>query len=223
MDSRVLLERRTHRPSKGGFTMLRISTVMFFMLAVAPVTAVAQAQQSPPADTGTQTRPDIVQANVVVDRVTVDAVDHAKRTATLRSGDGQIFQVQVPDTVVNFPQVEKGDTVTIKYAQATAVFLRAPGATATAAEGSLPAAQQSQTIQVAPRGEKPAGVNTVVTQLTATVEAVDYTNRKVTLKGPAGNKQTIDVGEEVKNLDRVKPGDQVDIRHTEALAIAITK
>jgi uncharacterized protein YraI len=223
MDTRVLLERRTHRPSKRAFTMLRISTVMLFMLAVAPVTAVAQAQQSPPADTGTQTRPDIVQTNVVVDRVTVDAVDHAKRTATLRAGDGQIFQVEVPDTVVNFPQVEKGDTVTIKYAQATAVFLRAPGATATAAEDSLPAAQQSQTIQVAPRGEKPAGVNTVVTQLTATVEAVDYTNRKVTLKGPAGNKRTIDVGEEVKNLDRVKPGDQVDIRHTEALAIAITK
>jgi uncharacterized protein YraI len=223
MDTRVLLERRTHRPSKRGFTMLRISTVMLFMLAVAPVTAVAQAQQSPPADTGTQTRPDIVQANVVVDRVTVDAVDHAKRTATLRAGDGQIFRVQVPDTVVNFPQVEKGDTVTIKYAQATAVFLRAPGATATAAEDSLPAAQQSQTIQVAPRGEKPAGVNTVVTQLTATVDAVDYANRKVTLKGPAGNKRTIDVGEEVKNLDRVKPGDQVDIRHTEALAIEITK
>jgi len=203
--------------------MLRISTVMLFMLAVAPAAAVAQAQQSPPADTGAQTRPDIVQTNVVVDRVTVDAIDHAKRTATLRAGDGQIFQVQVPDTVVNFPQVEKGDTVIIKYAQATAVFLRAPGATATAAEDSLPAAQQSQTIQVAPRGEKPAGVNTVVTQLTATVEAVDYTNRKVTLKGPAGNKRTIDVGEEVKNLDRVKPGDQVDIRHTEALAIAITK
>ncbi len=201
--------------------MLRISTVTLFMLAVAPVTAVAQAQQSPPADSAAQARPDIVQTNVVVDRVTVDAVDHAKRTATLRADDGRVIQLQVPDTVVNFPQVEKGDTVTIKYAQATAVFLRPPGAPAT--EGSLPAAQQSQTIQVAPRGEKPAGVNTVVTQLTATVEAVDYTNRKVTLKGPAGNKQTIDVGEEVKNLDRVKAGDQVDIRHTEALAIAITK
>jgi hypothetical protein len=199
--------------------MLRISTVTLFMLAVAPVTTVAQAQQSPPADSAT--RPDIVQTNVVVDRVTVDAVDHAKRTATLRAADGQVFQVNVPDTVVNFPQVEKGDTVTIKYAQATAVFLRAPGAPAT--DAGLPAAQQSQTIQVAPKGEKPAGVNTVVTQLTATVEAVDYTNRKVTLKGPAGNKRTIDVGEEVKNLDRVKPGDQVDIRHTEALAIAITK
>lgn len=201
--------------------MLRIPVVTLIMLAAAPVAVIAQTQQSAPTDNASPGRPDIVQANVVVDHVKVDAVDHAKRTATLRADDGKTFQVDVPDTVVNFPQVEKGDTVTIKYAQATAIFLRKPDAPGS--DTGLPAAQQSQTIQVAPRGEKPAGVNAVVTQLVATVEAVDLANRKVTLKGPQGNTRTIDVGEDIKNLDRVKPGDQVDIRHTEALAIAITK
>ena len=40
-------------------------------------------------------------------------------------------------------------------------------------------------------------------EATATVEAVDMTNRLVTIKGPEGRLVTIRAGEEVKNLPQV--------------------
>ena len=203
--------------------MLKTAAVAFLALLLAPATALAQAQQSPapPPAAANAPRPAIVHTNVVVDHVTVEAVDHAKRTATLRASNGQVFTVEVPTTVVNFPQVQKGDRINIRYEQATAIFLRKPGEVASG--NAAPAIHQYQTVEVAPRGQKPAGVHTSVITITATVEAVDYARRKVTLRGPMGNSQTIDVGDEVKNLNVVKPGDQVVVQQTDALAIAITR
>lgn len=203
--------------------MPKTAAIAVLALLLAPSVALAQAQQSPapPPPAANAPRPAIVQTNVVVDHVTVEAVDHAKRTATLRASDGQVFVVDVPQSVVNFPQVEKGDTITIRYEQATAIFLRKPGEMTPG--NAAPAIHQYQSVEVAPRGEKPAGVHTTVTQITATVEAVDYARRKVTLRGPNGNSRTIDVGDEVPNLDRVKTGDQVVVQQTDALAIGITK
>jgi hypothetical protein len=82
-----------------------------------------------------------------------------------------------------------------------------------------PTSAQYDTVQVAPRGQKPAGTETRVDEITAKVENIDYAKRRVTLRGPRGNEQTIDVGDNVKNLDQVKKGDDIVIRHTEAVVV----
>lgn len=61
------------------------------------------------------------------------------------------------------------------------------------------------------------------TRITATVEAVDAANRKVTLKGPRGNKLELTVGPEVRNLDKVKVGDRVAVEYLEALTLTLKK
>lgn len=68
---------------------------------------------------------------------------------------------------------------------------------------------------------KPGVLEAVVTTLEATVEAVDYENRKVTLKGPEGKTVTIEVGEQVKNLPQVEVGDLVKMEYVEAVTIQV--
>jgi hypothetical protein len=57
----------------------------------------------------------------------------------------------------------------------------------------------------------------------ATVQDIDHKNRTVTLKGEQGNVFTVKVGEEVKNFDQIKKGDQVTAQYTESLALGIRK
>lgn len=55
----------------------------------------------------------------------------------------------------------------------------------------------------------------------ARVEEIDYKNRTVTLRGPQQKTATLKVGKEVKRFDQVKKGDEVVVRHIEAMAITV--
>jgi hypothetical protein len=78
-------------------------------------------------------------------------------------------------------------------------------------------------VGVAPLGEKPgiAAVDTVV--ITATVEAIDYKTRMVTLKTPDGRSVTFEVDERAPDMKKVKVGDQVVAEHTVVVAISVKK
>lgn len=57
----------------------------------------------------------------------------------------------------------------------------------------------------------------------ATVEKIDLKNRRVTLLGYDGTKETIDVGDEVRNLEQVKKGDQVVVTYYQSVAFDVLK
>ena len=59
--------------------------------------------------------------------------------------------------------------------------------------------------------------------ITATIEAIDKTNRIVTLKGPRGNLVDTYVDETFKRFDQLKVGDQVKAQYSESLAMSIRK
>lgn len=60
-------------------------------------------------------------------------------------------------------------------------------------------------------------------QATAVVTYIDQKKRLVTLKGPQGNEQTIEVGPEVKNLAQVKKGDTVTVNYLESATFQLLK
>jgi ABC-type Fe3+-hydroxamate transport system substrate-binding protein len=64
----------------------------------------------------------------------------------------------------------------------------------------------------------PSPVVTAAREVVATVEAVDPTERRVTLVGSDGQRRTLVLGSDVRNLDQVEVGDQVVVRYQEALA-----
>lgn len=55
----------------------------------------------------------------------------------------------------------------------------------------------------------------------ATVVAVDKQTRKLTLKGPEGDKWTFTAGPEVRNFDQIKRGDRVIAEYFAGLALAL--
>ena len=60
-------------------------------------------------------------------------------------------------------------------------------------------------------------------KITATITAIDKSTRDVTLKGPEGNLLTVTAGPEVKNFDKLKVGDKVDLQYVEALTLELKK
>ena len=70
--------------------------------------------------------------------------------------------------------------------------------------GVLAAEQQARVSEEPLSREK-----TVLVTVEASIEAVDYTNREVVLKGPLGNNVTFTVDKSVKRFDEFKVGDVV--------------
>ena len=142
--------------------------------------------------------------------VTVTKVDTKARTVTVRGPRGNLHTLAVPPESQNLDQVKPGDRFKITYAEAAIVALT---------RGGEPVAKVDETVQLAPKGAKPGGYKVRTVQLSAVVDAIDYKNRQVSLRGPKGNTLALPVSDEVKDLDKVMVGDRLTIAYTQALAI----
>lgn len=69
----------------------------------------------------------------------------------------------------------------------------------------------------------PSREEAVLVSITASVEAIDYTNREVTLKGPLGNTATFTVDQRVKRFKEIQPGDLVHADYYVSLAAELRK
>jgi len=167
------------------------------------------------AQTNAQTEtPRVVLAQTNHIKATVEDIDYAKREVTLKGPRGNSVQVAVDESVKNFPQMKKGDVVSIGYYESVAFAIAKPGE-------KLSPTSHVQAIATRKEGEKPGGTALSVTDTTATVEDVDRDKREVTLKGIDGNIVKVIVDPSVGNLQRIKKGDQITATRTEALAISV--
>ena len=124
-----------------------------------------------------------------------------------------MFSAKCGKDVVNFGQIKVNDVVKVTLIDELAVYL---------GSGKAPAASATGAVALAPVGAKPGGVVAETVKITARVTAVNASTRKVSLKLPDGTTKTIKVGSGV-NLGAVKVGDDVTVRHTEAMAIVVEK
>ena len=69
---------------------------------------------------------------------------------------------------------------------------------------------------------KPITVSDKVT-MRATVEAIDKTNRVLTLKGPKDEVMDIQVDESVQRFDQIKVGDKITAQYYESVVVEILK
>lgn len=93
---------------------------------------------------------------------------------------------------------------------------------AAAAAAALPLFAQQSAPTAAPRVMEGVSAEDIKT-VTAKVEAIDLTNRTVTLKGQMGRVVTLKVDPSVKNFAQVKVGDQLTLKYKEALTIKLEK
>ena len=172
-----------------------------------------QEQKAAPAKDTTKPGGAVVETTTIT--ATVDAIDAANRTVTLKFPDGKMKTVKAGPEVRNFDQIKVGDQVKATYAESVAIFVRK--------SDEKPSAGETQAVKVAPKGAKPGVVMVNTSEITAKVEAIDYKKRTVTLKGPEGNVRTFTVDKSVKKFSNVKVGDELVVRVTDALAIVVEK
>ncbi|HVN22480.1 MAG TPA: hypothetical protein VMT71_00810 [Syntrophorhabdales bacterium] len=199
-----------------------VSVVLAVMLVVA-FAQVAAAQEQKAAVSAEMKaapkeaagRPGAVVAGTATVTATIDAIDAATRKVTLKYPDGTMQTITCGPEVRNFDQMKVGDLVKTTYAQSVAIWVRK--------STEKPAAAAVESVKVAPKGDMPHATMTKTTEITATVEGIDYKKRTVTLKGPEGNVRTYPVDKRVKRLNEVKVGDEVVLRVTEAFAIKVER
>jgi len=175
------------------------------------LSSVTIAQQKDSDNGGTPGR---VSVDVIKLTGTVKAVDLDKKTVTVEGSSGRVETIDAKEAR-NLDQVKVGDKVTVTYTQALAVFVRK--------SDEPPSTSEKQTVQLAPKGEKPGGVVARTVELTGTIQSVDAQKRMVEVRVPAGDVRTFKVDPRVKNLSQVKKGDQVVLRYTESVALSVVK
>jgi len=193
--------------------VIRALLALCLVVVISASVAWAQTPAAPKAEAPAG-KPGVVVADVTRITATVEAVDQAKHTVTLKGWQGRTVTLTVPPEAKNFDQIKVGDKVKTKYVDAVAIFVRKAN--------DPPNAAETQAVAVAPRGQKPlaAAINTV--EVSANVEKIDYQRRLITLKGPEGNVRTLKVDPRVKRLNEIKAGDDIVLRRTEAVALEVT-
>jgi Cu/Ag efflux protein CusF len=141
--------------------------------------------------------------------VTVTKVDKETRTVTFRGPQGNLGTLTVPPESQNLDQVKPGQQFRMKYMEAVAVEIR---------KGGEPSAAAEEQVKLAPKGAKPGGVIVRTKQIAGVVDAIDYKNRQIAVRGPKGNTLALKVAEDVK-LEQLSAGDRISVVHTEALAV----
>ena len=152
-----------------------------------------------------------VVADEVEAVITVTAVDTQKRTVTFRGPKGGVAILDVPQEAQNLDKVKKGDRFKVKYVESVAVSIR---------QGGAPADTESKDVKLAPKGANPGGIAVHTQTRSVMIDAVDYTNRYVAVRGTSGETLALKVADGVA-LDKLSAGDRITVTYTRALALSM--
>ena len=161
----------------------------------------------------------IVGGGETAARYRADAVDLIKQSdpvaaGILQSADGKVAKIKCGPEVRNFAQIRVGDEVKTSLLETVELFVTG---------NNEPAAERVTEVARAPLGSKPGFAAIDAVEVKASVVAINYQTRKVTLKGPEGKIINVTAGDEVKRLNEFKVGDSVVARLTRAVSIEVSK
>jgi Cu/Ag efflux protein CusF len=159
------------------------------------------------ADPNSPTNPETAAAQIITGSGTIQKIDKDTRLITIKGDKGHEVEAKVSPNV-NLDKVKVGDHVNAAYYEEVAVSLHKQGEQA-----------PKMTQTVTERG----GVTAEQTTVTAKVVSVDKDNNKVELRGPAGGTHMVKVQDPdmQAQLGKIKPGDNVDVTYTQAIAVSI--
>ncbi len=160
-------------------------------------------------------KPGGAESELVVINATVKAIDKKNRFVTLKFEDGKEKKIKCGPEVRNFAQIRVGDDVKAQFLESVELVVSGPG--------TKPSADRQKEVARAPLGSKPGYAVVDAVEVTATVQAIDYQTRDVTLLGPEGKTIKLKAGPEIKRLNDVKQGDTVLARLTKAASITVSK
>jgi hypothetical protein len=154
-----------------------------------------------------------LRGKTVTVTATVEAVEAATRTITLKIPQGTYVDVVAADTETKFSDIKVGDQITATYYQNVVLRVKKPG------EKS---ADRDTTAGTDTAGKKPGVSPSTQRTITATITAIDLQVPSITFSGPNNWTYSSPV-EDREALRRVKVGDKVDIMWTVALLVSFAE
>ena len=148
-------------------------------------------------------------------KATVKEIDQATRHVVLQTADGKTHEFTVGKEARNLPQVKVGDEVIVQYQEALAVDV-----TETDPTKPLPQPTEAVAAERAAPGEKPEGAVARTVTLNGIVEAIDMKKKIAVIKGSGGNTVEVQM-QHPERWEKVKVGDTITARYSEALAISV--
>ena len=171
------------------------------------------AQQSSPAAQAPKLIEGVGAADVTTLTAKIEAVDHEKRTVTLKGPMGHSETLKVDPAVKNFAQVKAGDDIVVKYSEAISVKLEKD-------VHGRSASVSTTGPMAAPAGAKPGLAAERQTVIVAKVVDLDPKRQEVLLVGPNDGYAEVKVKDPAVFAD-VKVGDHVKVTYTEAVVIDV--
>lgn len=199
--------------------MFKTTVLPRFMVAVSLAAAAGaagcskegKASESTTAERAEETSGAMTQTESL--RATVQSIDEATRTVTMRDEEGRTFEVEAGPSV-DLSQLHAMDSVLVVYQESVAFSLQDKSE----GQGEAPMVEESS------RRSIPDGVQ-FGRQIKTTVEIVSVApdGAQATFRDAEGDVRTVqiaDAGNQQK-IANLKPGDSVDVTYTEKLAVAV--
>ena len=146
---------------------------------------------------------------------TVESIDYAGRTVTIRRQQGNPVTVDVPPNARRFEQITVGSTVTATYYDRVTVRLKPAGE---------PAIDQTVGAITTPTpGALPGATRTRQRVTTVTITGWSPVDRVVSFIGPNGtsySRRLLDATDP-QIVEGLKAGDRVDVTRTEAMSVSV--
>ncbi len=153
----------------------------------------------------------VIPGELTIITGTVEAIEGATRTLTVKGEKGNYVTFDVPEEVKKFSTVKVGDVITVKYYDNIVLRVKHPGEKAVDSD--------KEAVTLANR-EKPGGTAATQRTITATITAIDPNIPSITFTGPHNWTYSSKVADK-KALETVKVGDKVDITWTEAVLLSV--
>ncbi len=158
------------------------------------------------------------EESILVTKIeTVTAVDYETRDITLIDELGKEVTVNAGPEVERLAEIEVGDTVEVDFYMSVAAELRAP--TEEELENPLEIIEEDvrNSTEMAP-----GGMSLTMVKAVCVIEGLDRPTETVTLMGPLGGLNVVQVAD-VVNLTKMRIGDTVVVTFTQAVAIDVRK
>ena len=175
------------------------TAMRFFLLAIAFLVA-SPAWAQPRA---------AAAAESVEALVTVVAVDKKARTVVVRGPRGGTQEIAVPPEAKNFDSIKQGDVFRLRYTEAVALTI--------VPQGGEPRKGDVTKMKTAEKGENPGGVVVRTRYISGRVEAIDYKDRYIAIRGPKQQTVALKAADDIK-LENLHPGDRITVSYTQAFA-----
>jgi hypothetical protein len=145
-------------------------------------------------------------ATLVTAMATVEKVDKAAGTVTLKGPQGNTFEAKA-GPAVDLDRIKAGDRVRTSYFEEVAMAIR----------------KHEGPPKVAMTNVLRGGVTAQQATITARIDSVDVDKKTVTFRGPEGTVHTLKVEDPslAAQLSRIHPGDNMDVTYTQAVAISV--